>query len=425
MALALAATDTLAAKQDAGGDVNYAVDGDELTGTTDAYRVLAAGQLSTTAATLYTPGATKSAIVGSITLTNTGASTRTVTLYRNGTAAANQWGPLIALAPSECAEWTVSGWRVLDSTGKQKVSILTPMTTKGDLLTFDTQNQRLAAGSDNSYLRPLASQATGLRYSGPSAASPASVTGSAGSAGTAANPPAADDHAHQHAAITTGDLHTEYTREAVLTAKGSLYAATAAGVPADLPVAANGALLAADSAAAPGVAWKTSQYRLTGITVINTGTTTYTAPAGTRAINVRSIGGGASGGGGASTALSASCGSGGGGGGYSSKFITNPSTSAITVAVGAGGAAPAAGNNAGNAGGDTTFDSPSVCTAKGGSPGLGGGIGLTIQGYTLGGAGGASASGVGDIKAQGFPGGHSDRLSGTAGRSGAGGGAAA
>jgi hypothetical protein len=55
--------------------------------------------------------------------------------------------------------------------------------------------------------------------------------------------------------LTTGDPHTQYTRKALLTAKGDLYAASAAGVVTRQAVGADGRVLTADSAAPTGLAW--------------------------------------------------------------------------------------------------------------------------------------------------------------------------
>lgn len=145
-------------------------------------------------------------------------------------------------------------------------------------------------------------------------------------------------------------------------------------------------------------------YRVIKVVEIFQGTTTYTPTSGADALFVECVGGGGSGGGCGTGATNSAAAGGGGGGAYSALWTTtikNP----FTVAVGAGGSAPSAGTNPGNAGGDTTFDSPSICTAKGGAgggadqvtapPHMGGG----------GGAGGASGSGVGDIKTSGAPGG--------------------
>lgn len=153
-------------------------------------------------------------------------------------------------------------------------------------------------------------------------------------------------------------------------------------------------------------------YQLFDFVYIQQGTVSYTPSANCRALYVECIGGAGSGGGGASTASDASCGSGGGGGAYSAVFLTSLKGS-YTVQVGAGGAAPSAGNNPGNPGTDTTFDSPSVCTAKAGAAGAGGGAAGTSVLIQAGGAGGASSGGVGDIKFDGTGGGYSTRLSGT------------
>lgn len=160
-------------------------------------------------------------------------------------------------------------------------------------------------------------------------------------------------------------------------------------------------------------------YQLLKVTNVFQGTVTYTPTTGCRALYVECIGAGGSGGGGGSNAANASSGSGGGGGAYSAVFLTTVKAS-YTVQVGAGGAAPSAGANAGNAGTDTTFDNPSVCTAKGGGAGGAGPTPGTSVIYVAGGAGGASGSGVGDIKLGGNDGGVSVRASGTVGYSGAG-----
>lgn len=121
--------------------------------------------------------------------------------------------------------------------------------------------------------------------------------------------------------------------------------------------------------------------------VTTTGTTNYAPTPGTRALYVECVGGGG-GGGTATTAntTSAAVSGGGGGGSYSATFISTIKSS-YTLSVGTAGPGTGAGN-------DTTFDSPSVCTGKGGSAGSSG-SGVTVLTKVAGGAGGVA--GTGDI----------------------------
>lgn len=221
-----------------------------------------------------------------------------------------------------------------------------------------------------------------------------------------------------------GDLAGSYPSPTVgnvsiLTTKGDLLGFTT--VAARLGVAADGAMLAADSAAGSGLVWETAQYRLMSLTMINQGTTTYTVPDDTRAILIQCVGAGGGGGGCSSAAVSGAVGGGGGGGGYSEFLKTAPKLTAFTVAVGAGGLAGTNAGGNGGTGGDTSFDTgPSLCTAKGGLGGLGEVAGTAVAG-TPGGVGGASASGIGTVLLDGPPGNYGIRLSGLLGNSGQGG----
>ena len=207
--------------------------------------------------------------------------------------------------------------------------------------------------------------------------------------------------------------------EAVISAKGDLMSRSSAAV-CRVAVGSDGALLAADSTAAAGLGWKSNQYRLLRIMNVFSGTTVYTPTAGTRAVYVECIGGGGAGGGAAVSSANLSLGGGGGAGAYSAKWLTGSIKSSYTVSVGAGGTGVS--GAAGNAGGSTTFDSPSICTAAGGSGGgtLAAGTAVNTQG---GGAGGLSSSGVGDLKLDSADGGWGLRLSASIGRAGSGGGA--
>lgn len=139
-------------------------------------------------------------------------------------------------------------------------------------------------------------------------------------------------------------------------------------------------------------------YRLVKVVAIFQGTTTYTPSAGVKALYVEAVGGGGAGGGAATTSTGqGSIGGGGGAGGYSAEWVTGAAVkSSYTVQVGAGGTGVS--GTTGNGGTDTTFDSPSVCTAKGGSGGSASAA-ITASGTTAqgGGNGGSAASGVGDV----------------------------
>lgn len=121
MPIALLNADAIAAKQDVGTDINFEINGDERTAGVDSYKKLAQGALAAAAATLYSPGAAnKEAIIQNLTLTNTGATTRTVTLYKHGTGTAQIWG-IIVLNANEWAEWN-GGWTTYTASGLAKVA---------------------------------------------------------------------------------------------------------------------------------------------------------------------------------------------------------------------------------------------------------------------------------------------------------------
>lgn len=139
-------------------------------------------------------------------------------------------------------------------------------------------------------------------------------------------------------------------------------------------------------------------YTLLSRTVILQGTTTYTVPAGCRAIFVECVGAGGAGGGVINAATNSGAGGGGGSGGYGATWKVAPKLTAFTCAVGAGGTGVSGAT--GNVGGDTTFDSASICTGKGGAGGLVDTIAAIHVGGN-GGLGGVASAGVGDLKIDG------------------------
>ncbi len=117
--------DKLAAKQDAGTDVVYEISGDlrTISGSTDAYGSLAQGALGSSPVALLGPASGTDMIVDSITVFNTGASTRVVTFYKTKDSATydatTQWA-VLTLLTGERAEWNSIGWTIYTAQGIAK-----------------------------------------------------------------------------------------------------------------------------------------------------------------------------------------------------------------------------------------------------------------------------------------------------------------
>jgi hypothetical protein len=94
--LTLAASDTIAAGASAATEITCTLFGMELSGSTETYRVLDQRQLAAAPATIYTATAV-TAFIRSITVVNTGSSTRTFQIFRGGTAAANAITPIFTI----------------------------------------------------------------------------------------------------------------------------------------------------------------------------------------------------------------------------------------------------------------------------------------------------------------------------------------
>ena len=122
------------------------------------------------------------------------------------------------------------------------------------------------------------------------------------------------------------------------------------------------------------------------VTVLSSGSGTYTLPTSCKAILIRMVGGGGGGGSAAATGPGA-CSAGGGGasGGYIEHLIASPSAS-YSYAVGAAGAIN------GGTGGNTTFGT-SLLTANGGTGGANSGAGTAAFNIANGGDGGTATGG--------------------------------
>ena len=115
----LGAGETIQGVAGAATRITYTITGMELTAATnsEAYKVLAQGQLPIVAAPIYTVGVGISAFIKSMAFLNTGAAT-TVTIYINGSADANKVFS-INLGTGYSLVFDQNGWQVYDETGGQ------------------------------------------------------------------------------------------------------------------------------------------------------------------------------------------------------------------------------------------------------------------------------------------------------------------
>lgn len=125
------------------------------------------------------------------------------------------------------------------------------------------------------------------------------------------------------------------------------------------------------------------------ITILTSGSGTYTPPAHCTHIRVRAWGGGGGGGGSSGAASSGGAAGGGAGGGYCESVIDNPSSGGYSYSVGSGGGGGPAGANNGGTGNSTTFGSMS---AGGGGFGNGATAGVVASAVS-GNSGGVSSGG--------------------------------
>jgi len=120
MSLTLAAGDTIKGVGGSATSITYSIFGDEITASTgvDAFKVLAQGQLPSSAGTLYTVGAGLSAIVKGIHLVNPTGGAVTAELHVNGTSAATATLPPISIPAGGFAIFGDAGWQFFNSAGQ-------------------------------------------------------------------------------------------------------------------------------------------------------------------------------------------------------------------------------------------------------------------------------------------------------------------
>ena len=127
MTITLATAATIAGVAATASAVTYTIFGDEVGASADSFKVLAQGQLGTSAATLYTAPASTATITKTIVLANTTASTVAVTMYVGGTTAANSIGNLNIPGNGE-AMWAGDGWKLLDGNSAVPMSVASTLT---------------------------------------------------------------------------------------------------------------------------------------------------------------------------------------------------------------------------------------------------------------------------------------------------------
>lgn len=126
--LTLQTTQTIRALAGTAAAVTYTIMGDEIT-TTNAYKVLAQGQLGTSVATLYTVPASTTTLVKNIRLANTTSGAVTgIKFYIGGTAATNQFTGAFDIPADGTAEVLGDRLAIYDGTGGLVYTAVVPAT---------------------------------------------------------------------------------------------------------------------------------------------------------------------------------------------------------------------------------------------------------------------------------------------------------
>jgi hypothetical protein len=121
--ISLGVSQTLYGSSTTGSQVNITVSGLLMTSASppvaSAYEDLYQGQLAASAASVYTPGGSATALIANIALYNTGATAQTVNLYKAGTASSNLIATVVLPANGWAEYEAGNGWTVYSSSGLQ------------------------------------------------------------------------------------------------------------------------------------------------------------------------------------------------------------------------------------------------------------------------------------------------------------------
>lgn len=116
--LTLATTNTIAGVASVASQMTCTIMGMELNGTTEVYKVLYQGQLSNSAATIYTAPASNTSFIKSILVVNNDTNAITFQLFVNGTAASNAITPIYEVpAGGQAVYEDGAGWTFYTENG--------------------------------------------------------------------------------------------------------------------------------------------------------------------------------------------------------------------------------------------------------------------------------------------------------------------
>jgi hypothetical protein len=203
-----------------------------------------------------------------------------------GVATATTINKVTITAPATGATLTIANGKTLSvtdnatlsgtNTGDQTFASLSPLTTKGDLLTFSTVNSRLGVGTDGYILTADSSQATGLKWSALPVSSQWTTTGSdiyynTGKVGIGLIAPAVELHVAETSTSTYRGVSFDQYNNGTQSSK--IYFRKARGSAASPAVIVSGDLLSnLTSAAYDGSNWVDSaSIRVTSVGTISTG----------------------------------------------------------------------------------------------------------------------------------------------------------
>ncbi len=117
--ITLETAQTFNGKADFSASISYTITGLELQGTTETYKLLAQGQLPSSASLLYTVPASKVTFIKQIFLANTTSNSISgIKLYIGGTGDSNQIINL-TIPPNGSAKFDSTGWKVYDFLGTE------------------------------------------------------------------------------------------------------------------------------------------------------------------------------------------------------------------------------------------------------------------------------------------------------------------